>query len=684
MEPQPRMSRSSRRRPLRIRQRALAISCALLVVTFLTVSVGHAQGSLPDLSIEKYRVPHCDSSIRGPGDVPPLPPVVPGQVIHYRLDAINLSLYVADDVRIRDTLSDLVTYISSEIVEYHNFPLPLLIQGGPDQVIWVMDRLHGFEQLWLCVTVQVDADAPIGDPLENEVNIETFHSEHDPSNNVDRVIDLVTAPVPLDFGDAPDPLVATAGEYPTLLVNNGARHEIGSGLHLGAAVDAEPDGQPGIAASGDDLAGDTPDDEDGVVLAYPFLHPGSTTYLTVSASAAGSLDAWVDFNNDGDWDDAGEQVFTSLVVTAGSNDLSFAVPAGAVNAQTYARFRLSSAGGLSPEGYAFDGEVEDYAFTIAPDTFHPFVASTNLAPSYTTGPTSLTVTFSENVSTSGGSAGADSATNPDNYRLLEEGTQAGFQTTACDNIDLINDNMITIDSVSYVNNSFTSTLLFNAGAPLPDGIYRLLVCGTTSIEDPAGNILNDGGDSTFDFTVQAAPIVLPDTGFPRGQFTSLPLQPASKAYTTSALMLDIPALNVAIPIVGVPQYEGRWDVSWLGNRAGYLEGSAFPTWSGNTVLTAHVYGSYGLPGPFMGLGRLRWGDEVVIHAWGLRYIYEVRESFLTRPSSQYPLQHEEYDWVTLLTCERYDALRGNYAYRRVVRAVLIEVGTDWPTYPRFP
>ncbi|MFZ5886998.1 MAG: hypothetical protein ACOYYF_05965 [Chloroflexota bacterium] len=36
-------------------------------------------------------------------------------------------------------------------------------------------------------------------------------------------------------------------------------------------------------------------------------------------------------------------------------------------------------------------------------------------------------------------------------------------------------------------------------------------------------------------------------------------------------------------------------------------------------------------------------------------------------------KHEELDWVTLLTCEGYNPLMGNYLFRRMVRAVLVEV-----------
>ncbi len=77
-----------------------------------------------------------------------------------------------------------------------------------------------------------------------------------------------------------------------------------------------------------------------------------------------SLDGWIDFNQDGDWDDAGEQILVSRDLTAGTNLLSFTIPQGATSGGTLARFRLSSAGGLSPTGAAADGEVEDYIVNL--------------------------------------------------------------------------------------------------------------------------------------------------------------------------------------------------------------------------------------------------------------------------------------------------------------------------------
>ena len=177
-----------------------------------------------------------------------------------------------------------------------------------------------------------------------------------------------------DLGDAPDDL-QTPG-YPTLRDNDGAFH-LPSTLHLGDLIDYEFDGQPDANAQGDDLNGQP--DEDGVTFPAT-LFSGSTASITIRSSGAGYIDAWIDFNQDGQWDYWGEKVLDSVPVVAGSNVLTFPVPADAASGFTFARFRLSSQGGLIPKGYAEDGEVEDYRVAVeqgntdsdfgdAPDTY---------------------------------------------------------------------------------------------------------------------------------------------------------------------------------------------------------------------------------------------------------------------------------------------------------------------------
>ncbi|MBE0638418.1 MAG: T9SS type A sorting domain-containing protein [Bacteroidales bacterium] len=160
----------------------------------------------------------------------------------------------------------------------------------------------------------------------------------------------------LDFGDAPDQ------PYPTLLVNNGARHLLNQNVFLGNLIDSEADGQPTTKADGDDT--NNLDDEDGIT--FKPLVVGQVANIKVKASVAGYLNAWVDFNNNGSWADAGDQIFSDQLMTAGVNNLTFNIPAGINPGETYTRFRFNTTGGLTYTGLAEDGEVEDYKVVINP------------------------------------------------------------------------------------------------------------------------------------------------------------------------------------------------------------------------------------------------------------------------------------------------------------------------------
>lgn len=197
-----------------------------------------------------------------------------------------------------------------------------------------------------------------------------------------EVEDYVLGVVGTDFGDAPNTYGTQGG--------GGASHTIDplTTLLLGACVDTEADGQPAVGATGDDAAAGTSrigacfNDEEGVTF-DTVLTACQTAQLTVTTAAGGGLlDAWIDFNLDGDFGDAGEQVFTNQALAAGANPLSVNVPCTAATGTTYSRFRLSSTGSLGPTGPAPDGEVEDHAINIgpvdfgdAPDTYGTLLAS---------------------------------------------------------------------------------------------------------------------------------------------------------------------------------------------------------------------------------------------------------------------------------------------------------------------
>lgn len=179
------------------------------------------------------------------------------------------------------------------------------------------------------------------------------------------------------------------------------KHAIVADYRLGAQIDGEGAPLFSASANGDDNNGI--DDEDGVAI--PAIQRGTIASIPVSVSGGGGfLQVWIDWNGDGDWGDAGEQVAID-VQDGGTRDFDGAangqilvralVPANATTATTYTRFRWSSDNGLGQNGSAGDGEVEDYALTILAEGASPALAGC-IGPSvsthsFTTSPTDGTL-----------------------------------------------------------------------------------------------------------------------------------------------------------------------------------------------------------------------------------------------------------------------------------------------------
>ncbi len=166
----------------------------------------------------------------------------------------------------------------------------------------------------------------------------------------------------LDFGDAPN-------SYGTSLPD-GARHGIVDGLSIGTAPDRDVDGFPSINADGDDL-NQSVNDEDGVLQTAP-LSPGGTSNfdvtITNNTGSTAYLQAFLDFNQDGDFEDAGEQFLSNRAINTGVTNVVYsvpvAVPSSALTGETYLRLRLSKTGNLGAGGFAGTGEVQDHKVTI--------------------------------------------------------------------------------------------------------------------------------------------------------------------------------------------------------------------------------------------------------------------------------------------------------------------------------
>ncbi|UJS22533.1 IPTL-CTERM sorting domain-containing protein [Thiothrix winogradskyi] len=227
-------------------------------------------------------------------------------------------------------------------------------------------------KLSLCISM-VGAFATLPTAYANEVVtnctqvVESGGSDSDATNNES----CAAVSIPFDYGDAPDPT------FPVLLANEGARHQLGTDVYLGKCVDGDSGALQGGGSADDADEGQSvygvcatdefgkKDDEDGVAIEP--LHVGDTkSVVQVTASAACKLNAWVDWNQDGSWGGAGEQVFIDQVLSAGVNDLTMDVPAFAAEGTIYTRFRCSTAGADGIGGEAADGEVEDYALNILP------------------------------------------------------------------------------------------------------------------------------------------------------------------------------------------------------------------------------------------------------------------------------------------------------------------------------
>ncbi|MGD0877316.1 MAG: sortase [Anaerolineales bacterium] len=230
-----------------------------------------------------------------------------------------------------------------------------------------------------------------------------------------------------------------------------------------------------------------------------------------------------------------------------------------------------------------------------------------------------------------------------------------------------------------------NTFTIDFGTVTPTDFYTITVVTVVNhlAKAPGGNnnvsiTTSSSGDPIFNDHAAAhltipGNVVLPATGFAPGKITALPEQSINYA-DLGSLWLEIPRLGVQIPIVGVPEVNGTWDVSWLGSQAGWLNGTAYPTSAGNSILTGHVYDAFGQPGPFAHLNGLWYGDQIIIHDGSSEFVYEVREVLQVDPNAvSAVIKHEDLPWVTLITCRGYDEASNSYRYRVAVRAVLVNV-----------
>lgn len=203
--------------------------------------------------------------------------------------------------------------------------------------------------------------------------------------SIDLTLDLFEATSQTDWGDLPD-------TYSTTLSTNGARHIVTdtNALFLGSQVDLEGNGFPSLNADGDNI--NNYDDEQGVEQAgtnaggNPGWQNGSNggaVTVTVGSNAGGCLSGWLDWDQNGKFDQTDEKIIDNQAVANGPQLITFDVPAGTFGSagtdyNFYSRFRIFpdvGAVGCANDPLSVDyfgevtgGEVEDYLWKYSRPT----------------------------------------------------------------------------------------------------------------------------------------------------------------------------------------------------------------------------------------------------------------------------------------------------------------------------
>ena len=236
---------------------------------------------------------------------------------------------------------------------------------------------------------------------------------------------------------------------------------------------------------------------------------------------------------------------------------------------------------------------------------------------------------------------------------------------------------ITVSVTGRIAGSFTNTIepgsmTSNEGATNQNATSDTLVVtdGSSGGDDDD----DDGGGSPNEpnpTTPGVSGFVIPVTGFSPNVVTALD-ERSQPSYQSTSIRIEIPVIKLSSTVAGVEIKKGGWDVSWLQDQVGWLNGTAYPTRKGNSVLTAHVVNADGNPGTFASLKHLGVGEFIYIYTAGYRYIYMVESNQAVEPEDVSVFRHEDQAYLTLITCEQYDENLDTYLQRVAVRAKLVD------------
>jgi LPXTG-site transpeptidase (sortase) family protein len=169
----------------------------------------------------------------------------------------------------------------------------------------------------------------------------------------------------------------------------------------------------------------------------------------------------------------------------------------------------------------------------------------------------------------------------------------------------------------------------------------------------------------------AAPVLPTTTPAPptlAPTFTAAPIVIPTATIPVISARLSVPTAGILTPVVDVYLDGVSWDVSYLGNNAGHLQGTAWLDETGNIVLAGHVENFDGGAGVFASIDDLRLGDPVVLSDGAQVKYYAVTEVKTVQPDDLTVLYPTQADRITLITCDGYDFVNNSYQTRVVVIA----------------
>lgn len=117
----------------------------------------------------------------------------------------------------------------------------------------------------------------------------------------------------------------------------------------------------------------------------------------------------------------------------------------------------------------------------------------------------------------------------------------------------------------------------------------------------------------------------------------------------------IPKINVDVPVVyDVTTFDEDEVQKGLERGVVHYGNTALPGEKGNNVIVGHSSNNWWDTGKykfaFILLDKLQAGDEIILHYEGVRYVYEVSDSFVVPASDVSVLKQTEDPIITLITC----------------------------------